>query len=121
MHKDCNQLLCIFGFENFNVSLDLHVLPSIANDMPCPSRLIRLDQSKIPDIVNEQLADPTYDTSGKIDILLGAEMFYTLFSGENVAITNSLAFHKTTLGWILTGRVLNSEVIQSRPAVLKKK
>ena len=74
-------------FENFNVSLDLHVLPSIANDMP--SQLIRLDQSKIPDIVNEQLADPSYDTPGKIDILLGAEMFYTLFSGEKVAITNS--------------------------------
>ncbi|KAE9524156.1 hypothetical protein AGLY_015521 [Aphis glycines] len=34
-------------------------------------------------------------------------MFYTLFSGEKVAITNSLAFHKTTLEWVLTGRVLN--------------
>uniref|UniRef100_A0A2S2N7B6 Integrase catalytic domain-containing protein n=1 Tax=Schizaphis graminum TaxID=13262 RepID=A0A2S2N7B6_SCHGA len=99
-------------FENFNVSLDLHVLPSIANDMP--SRLIHLDQSKIPDIVNEQLADPSYDTPGRIDILLGAEMFYTLFSGERVAITNSLVFHKTTLGWVLTGRVLNSEVIHSK-------
>lgn len=99
-------------FENFNVSVDLHVLPSIANNMP--SRSIRLDQSKIPDIITEQLADPSYATPGKIDILLGAEMFYTLFSGEKVAIINNLVFHKTTLGWVLTGRVLNSEIIQSR-------
>lgn len=59
-------------FENFNVSLEHHVLPSISNVMP--SRLIRLDQSKIRDIVNEQLPDPNYDTPGKIDLLLGAEM-----------------------------------------------
>lgn len=99
-------------FGNFNVSLELHVLPSISNDMP--SRLIHIDQSKIPDTVNEQLADPSYDTPGKVDILLGAEMFYTLFSGEKIAITNSLMFHKTTLGWVLTGRVLNNEVIHSK-------
>lgn len=102
-------------FENFNVSLELHVLPSISNDMP--SRLIHIDQSKIPDIVNEQLADPSYDTPGKVDILLGAEMFYTLFSGEKIAITNSLVFHKTTLGWVLTGRVLNNEVLHSKSSV----
>jgi hypothetical protein len=100
-------------FKNVNVSLDLHVLPSIANDMP--SRLIRLDQSKISDTVNEQLVDPSYDTPDKIYIFLGAEMFYTLFSGERVAITKSVVFHKTTLGRVLIGRVLNRDVIQSRP------
>jgi len=78
-------------FENFNVSLDLHVLPSNANDMP--SRLIRLDQSTIPDIVNERLADSSCDTPGKIGILLGAEMFYTLFSGEKIAINSVLHNH----------------------------
>ncbi|CAI6363676.1 unnamed protein product [Macrosiphum euphorbiae] len=83
MRSDAQKLQPVFmysRFEHVNVSLDLHVLPSIVNDMP--SRSIRLDQSKILDIVNEQLADPSYDTLGKVDIILGAEMFYTLFSGE---------------------------------------
>jgi len=78
-------------FKSFNISLELHVLPTISNEMP--SRLIRLDQSTIPDIVNERLADSSCDTPGKIGILLGAEMFYTLFSGEKIAINSVLHNH----------------------------
>ncbi|XP_022182692.1 uncharacterized protein LOC111042408 [Myzus persicae] len=109
MKTSVQRLLIMYSrFEHYSVSLELHVLSSISNDMP--SRFIRLDQSKIPYSINEQLADPSYNTPGRIDVLLGAETFYTLFSGERVRVSESLMFHKTKLGWILTGKVLNNDV-----------
>lgn len=85
-------------FEHCSTTLELHVLPFISNDIPF--QLIRVDQSKIPELVNEQLANPKYDTPGRIDLLIGAETFHTLFSGERVKISKSLMFHNTKLGRI---------------------
>jgi len=67
-------------FENFSTLIDLHVLPSISNTLP--ARLFKLDHFKIPEIVKGQLADPSCGDPGEIQLLLGAEVFYTLFNGE---------------------------------------
>lgn len=106
------QVVMCSRFEHYSATLELHLLPSISNDMP--SQLIHVDQSKIPESVNEQLADPTYDTPGRIDILIGAETFYTLFSGEEVEISKGLMFHNTKLGWILTGKVMGNDIKHSK-------
>lgn len=94
-------------FENFSTQIDLHVLPSISNTIP--TRPLNLDNFKIPELVKGQLADPSCGDPGEIQLLLGAEVFYTLFSGEKFEIDNSLMFHNTVLGWVLTGKVSNNQ------------
>jgi ribosomal protein S27AE len=94
-------------FENFSTLIDLHILPSISNTLP--AQPLKLDHFKIPEIVKGQLADPSCGDPGDIQLLLGAEVFYTPFSGEKFEIYNNLMFYNTVLGWVLTGKVSNNQ------------
>lgn len=47
-------------------------LPKITAQLPAEQ--IKISELKIPE--NIKLADPSYASPGKIDILLGAEIFY---------------------------------------------
>jgi len=48
--------------------------------------------------VKSKLADPSCGDPEDIQLLLGAEVFYSLFSGEKFEIENSLMFHNTVIG-----------------------
>lgn len=55
------------------------------------------------------LADPQYNTSGKIDVLIGADVYsYILREGVKRSPTGSLIAQNTTLGWILSGVVVTA-------------
>lgn len=95
-------------FENFSTLIGLHVLLSISNTLP--AQPLKLDNFKIPEIVKGQLADPSCEDPGNIQLLLGAEVFYTLFSGERFEIENNLMLHNTVLGWVLTDKMSNNQV-----------
>lgn len=89
--------------NEYKFNVDLHVLPVITNLLP--SHNIDISQLIIPDIVKSNLADPSYGVPGEVDILLGAELFYTLMGEERIQVSSHAAFHNTKLGWILTGIV----------------
>ncbi|XP_025406355.1 uncharacterized protein LOC112680475, partial [Sipha flava] len=93
--------------NNFSTEIILHVIPYICNELP--SHHLKKDHVKIPEIVKDQLADPGYGVPGEINLLLGAEVFYTLFIGDKIDIESNLTFHKTLLGWVLTGKVFSSQ------------
>lgn len=51
-----------------------------------------------------QLADPDFNVSSKIDILLGAEGFYKVLQKGKVELCNgTLALQNTTFGWVFGG------------------
>ncbi|KAL4147805.1 hypothetical protein QTP88_002154 [Uroleucon formosanum] len=55
-------------------------------------------------------ADPSFDTRQKIDMLLGIEIFFDLIStGQLRPILHGPIFKNTTLGWIVSGSVSNTE------------
>lgn len=83
-------------FNNFSTNINLYLLPTISNKLPAQS--LKVDHLKIPEIVKGQLTDPNYGVPGEIHLLLGTEVFYTLFVGEKLDITSNLTFHKTVLG-----------------------
>ncbi|KAF0700789.1 DUF1758 domain-containing protein, partial [Aphis craccivora] len=112
MAQKLKPVLMSSRFENFSTLIDLHVLPSISNTLP--AQPVKLDCFKIPEIVKSQLADPSCGDPGDIQLLIGAEVFYTLFSGERFEIENSLMFHNTVLGWVLTGKVSNNQFNHSK-------
>jgi hypothetical protein len=78
------------------------VLPSITGDLPRSS----FDPSVKNKYSNLALADPNFDVTAPIDLLLGADIFPSVMSGRQVVVYKSLltAFG-SCFGWILIGPV----------------
>ncbi|UYV61767.1 hypothetical protein LAZ67_1006433 [Cordylochernes scorpioides] len=78
------------------------VLDKLTNNLPtltCP-------KSNLAHLKTMPLADPDYNISAPIDILIGAELAMTLFTGESViGDEEQLTATSSKLGWLLSGRV----------------
>lgn len=93
--------------SSFTAQLPFLVL-SIISDI-LPTKLIQHNNLNIPR--NLQLADPEF-YKPNIDALLGATLFYQLLSVGQVKLNNQGAImQKTTLGWIISGKVNNSKAL----------
>jgi len=67
-----------------------------------PTEKINTSNWNIPQHI--QFAFPSYAQPGKIDILLGAEIFYdVLLTGQHEPIVNGPMFQETVFGWIVAG------------------
>jgi hypothetical protein len=63
-----------------------------------------MDMSKITVPENIKLADPRFDCSGPVDLLIGAELFLPLMCiGQIHLAPGQPHFQKTHLGWIVGG------------------
>ncbi|GBM59593.1 hypothetical protein AVEN_36505-1 [Araneus ventricosus] len=75
--------------------------------------MIPIDSLQIPKEhlpVNIKLADPYFYRPEKIDVLLGAEVFYQLLRFGQLEIPNSeLKFQNSVFGFIATGSTSNSK------------
>jgi len=86
--------------------LQFHILSSITNKMP--SQYFDVSSLEIPDSIKTQLADPHFNIPGQIDVLLGAEVSYSIFSGQRYPLSDCAILHRTTLGWVLAGKTFLS-------------
>ena len=82
------------------------VLDNISNDLPMQD----LRNAAIETPSGIELADPKFEHSRPIDLLLGAVVFFSLISAGQCQLgTNQPLFQKTLLGWVATGNLkLNS-------------
>lgn len=88
--KGLNQMICTVDFKcnilikslhyNFSKNITCFVLPEITENLPN----VKLESSlDIP--VNLKLADPTFYLPGKIDMIIGADLFWRLIcNGQHV-------------------------------------
>ncbi|XP_063544857.1 uncharacterized protein LOC134753026 [Cydia strobilella] len=81
------------------VLVSAYVLKSVSTYLP--SKHVLIDPQAIETL---KLADPTYDTPSKVDMLLGAEIYCQIIQEGLVKMNDGIVAQKTTLGWILTGR-----------------
>ncbi|XP_054746629.1 uncharacterized protein LOC129251291 [Anastrepha obliqua] len=87
--------------NNFEFSADFWVMRSISVNHP--DRTVNTNGWKIPQ--NIELADPSFYKCQKIDILLGAEIFFDLLSvGQIRTSPRQPTLQKTVLGWIISGK-----------------
>ncbi|XP_053968194.1 uncharacterized protein LOC128869650 [Anastrepha ludens] len=87
--------------NNFEFSADFWVMLSISVNHP--DRTVNTNGWKIPH--NIELADPSFYKCQKIDILLGAEIFFDLLSvGQIRTSPRQPTLQKTVLGWIISGK-----------------
>ncbi|XP_011858761.1 PREDICTED: uncharacterized protein LOC105556289 [Vollenhovia emeryi] len=89
-------------FNKFQAKLSFLIVNKITNNLPATN--VDVDSLQIP--LNIKLADPTFHMPGRIDLLLGAEIFWRLLCVGQVRICKTQpTFQKTTLGWIISGAV----------------
>lgn len=93
--------------NGFRATVKCLVISSITENIPN----IYIDPSTLKIPSNIQLADPTYNTPGQIDLLLGADLFYHLLSVGQIQLgQRKTILQKTKLGWIISGTIdLNHE------------
>lgn len=88
--------------NGFSTRLEALVLPRII--APQPSQFINIDEWPLPK--NLMLADPTFNRSNKIDILLGAEHYHQLLAIGQIRLSPQLPIlQNTVLGWVVAGKI----------------
>ncbi|XP_076383131.1 uncharacterized protein LOC143260694 [Megalopta genalis] len=95
---------------HFKSRLSCLVIETITEEMPN----IPLDKIRVPVPTGVELADPEFQTPGRIDLLIGAGIFWDLLCVGQIKLgTGNLTLQKTRLGWVLGGS-LRDPTQQSR-------
>ncbi|KAL4141999.1 hypothetical protein QTP88_004531 [Uroleucon formosanum] len=99
------------------LSVRAWILPTITGDLPKQSL-----SSGIKDrYSNLALADPHFDVSSPVDLLLGGDVYASIMDGRKVSIDNALpSAFSSIFGWILIGPVSDRETraYQSLPVCM---
>lgn len=101
--------LSIHSSVNRKVTFDISccVLNKITNNVP--QFILKKSTIRIPK--NIELADPHFNIPGQVDILLGADVYYSIVFGSPERINENLLFLLNThLGYIISGPVPISSV-----------
>ncbi|XP_037038490.1 uncharacterized protein LOC119076010 [Bradysia coprophila] len=89
--------------SNFTTSLEVFIMKTVTTCQPLKE--VNVSDWKIPKAV--QLADPAFNLPDKIDILIGAELFYRLLVNGLTKLGEGLPdLQNTVFGWIVIGRHL---------------
>ncbi|XP_058983187.1 uncharacterized protein LOC131804373 [Musca domestica] len=97
--------------NNFNMSLEFLVSRNITGYHPDEN--LSVNDFNLPS--NIELADPEFHRRRGIDILLGAESFFSLLSVGQIKLGENLpTLQKTLLGWIVSGKYTSQMAISSQ-------
>ena len=87
--------------NKFYTNIDCLVIPSITERLPTIS--FKKNILKIP---NLELADPNFNISGEIDILLGSNIFWTILGSNQVRLGPKMpTLHESKFGYIIAGNL----------------
>ncbi|XP_052564679.1 uncharacterized protein LOC128093091 [Culex pipiens pallens] len=85
---------------DYAADLELLVAPKITGDVP--AKMIDVAGWNLPS--NVELADPNFNHSGRVDMLLGAELFWDLVKDGKITLSENLpSLRETEFGWIVGG------------------
>ncbi|XP_045461801.1 uncharacterized protein LOC123671941 [Harmonia axyridis] len=97
--------------SNFSVKLSFLVVNKITECIPTVS----FDASKLGIPESVTLADPTFNVSNQIDVLIGTEIYHDLLAIGRIKLgTGKPTLVKSRLGWILSGPILFHDPKQTR-------
>lgn len=94
-------------FNDYQSKLIFMVLDNIT--VPLPHKLIHTQEWKIPTHLADQLADPTFFIPSTIDLLISAEIFYSVILSGQMRLAQNLPYMKETVfGWLVTGPLIEA-------------
>ncbi|XP_058827533.1 uncharacterized protein LOC131687460 [Topomyia yanbarensis] len=92
-------------FGKFDYHLECLVIPQIT--VTIPSNHVDISRWNIPD--NIPLADPRFNISAGVDLLIGAELFYSLLESHKVRLSEGYpTLQQTVFGYVVVGKLLES-------------
>ncbi|XP_049884837.1 uncharacterized protein LOC126379881 isoform X3 [Pectinophora gossypiella] len=90
----------------FSVTLSCLVLPEITATLP--RRPINMKQFSFPS--NISLADPSFNVPSKVDMLIGADLFWDLIGPRQQSLGANLpTLRESKLGWFLAGHIRDKQ------------
>ena len=85
------------------------MLNKITNDLPLEPIPLALKWEHLSDL---KLADPEFRTPGRVDLLLGAEVFTSILrDGRQTGPRGTPSTLNTCFGWVLFGKIGDSDVV----------
>ena len=100
--------------NNLNLRVEAYVLKSISGTVPSS----RLQFRTLDHTSHLQLANPQFDHPGKIDLLLGVDVFsHIIMDGVLKGAIGTPIAQRTSLGWILSGQALAENKVHSNITV----
>lgn len=114
-----NVTISSFHSQYTNV-IGCHVLPAVT--FPLPAQPINTVSWEFPDAVKNSLADPGFNCTTDVDLLLGAEIYYEVVWSQPTVMPGGLPWlYNTAFGWIISGPIAtehNQEVSSQRTSCL---
>ncbi|XP_062713798.1 uncharacterized protein LOC109415410 [Aedes albopictus] len=96
--------------NEFEFSLDYLIVPRVTSTLPA----VRIDASNWPIPTELQLADRSFMEPSRIDMLIGAEVFYDLLQTGKIRMSNDLpTLQESLLGWLVAGPVVDIEPVHT--------
>ncbi|XP_053686518.1 uncharacterized protein LOC128736060 [Sabethes cyaneus] len=99
----CAEIIISSRCTDYRTSVSCMVLEKITKTLPC--KAANIDTWPIPGSIH--LADPLFHRPGKVEVLLGIELFFQMLEPGQIALSadNSLpTLQNTRLGWVVAGR-----------------
>ncbi|XP_045509321.1 uncharacterized protein LOC123704872 [Colias croceus] len=97
--------------SKFTLNVKAHVLDKLTTLLP-NNKIEVMDTSQL-DLPKLELADPSFNIPGGIDLLLGAEVYCKiLMQGLHHGVGGNFIAQNTKFGWILSGFIDNSNINQ---------
>lgn len=90
--------------KQFEVDLICHILPIVIYALPSCSK--PKGGWEIPEELVPQLADPSFDSTGSVDLLIGGGIFYDLIEPARLrSQKGAVCLQDSKFGWLVTGEV----------------
>ncbi|XP_071052883.1 uncharacterized protein [Onthophagus taurus] len=86
---------------DFSLKVNCLVIATIANDLPN----FEIDANTLRIPTHVRLADPLFNKSDKIDMLIGADYFWNLLCVGQIKLAKGPIMQNTRLGWIVSGPI----------------
>ncbi|KAJ8947301.1 hypothetical protein NQ317_003027, partial [Molorchus minor] len=93
--------------NNYQTSINCLIIPRITDNIPSIS--FDINTLQIPEEI--ELADPSFNESNKVDLLIGAELFWRLIRVGQITLgKHKPILQNTVLGWVVSGELLQSKI-----------
>lgn len=91
--------------SDYSANLDFIVMNKIT--VPLPHQFINISTWNIPKQQSRLLADPNFYMPSEIDMLIGAELFYSLLLTNRISLgPKRPQLIETVFGWVITGNIV---------------
>ncbi|GFQ92539.1 integrase catalytic domain-containing protein [Trichonephila clavata] len=89
--------------SSYTSPLDFLIVPRITDFVPSIQHNLKI--KRFNDINRSILADPSFDKPGKIDMIIGAELFYQILKDGRKVISDNVTLINSVFGFIVCGSI----------------